>query len=46
MKQVSIYLSDPQVAALKALSEETGLAYAELIRRAVDQYLKAQKKEK
>ena len=40
MKSVNIYLSEPQIAALKALSEKSGLAYAELIRRAVDQYLK------
>ena len=44
MKSVNIYLSEPQIAALKVLSEKSGLAYSELIRRAVDQYLKEQKK--
>ena len=40
MKSVNIYLSEPQIAALKALSKKTNQPYAELIRRAVDQYLK------
>jgi predicted DNA binding CopG/RHH family protein len=43
MRRVNVFLSEPQIAALKALSEKTGLAYAELIRRAIDMFLKTRK---
>jgi predicted DNA binding CopG/RHH family protein len=40
MLRVNIFLPEPVVAALKALSEKTGMSYAEHIRRAIDAYLK------
>ena len=40
MKRISYHLTEPQIKALKQRSRETGLAVAELIRRAVDAYLK------
>jgi hypothetical protein len=43
MKRVDHYLTEAQVAALKALSEQTGLSLSDLLRRAVDLYLKEQK---
>ena len=44
MIRVNIFLPERVVAALKALSEKTGLSYAEHIRRAIDAYLKKEKK--
>jgi predicted DNA binding CopG/RHH family protein len=41
MQRVNVHLSEQQLAALKSLSEKTGLAYAELIRRAIDRFLEA-----
>lgn len=43
MIRVNIFLPERVVAALKALSEKTGLSYAEHIRRAIDAYLKKTK---
>ena len=43
MIRVNYHLTKGQVAALKALSRSTGLTVAELIRRAVDQYVKSRK---
>lgn len=43
MKRTHIFLPNPVVAAIKALSEKTGLSVAEHIRRAIDAYLKRQK---
>jgi len=40
MRRTNIYLTDTQQAALKRLSNTTGLRMAELIRRAIDAYLK------
>jgi predicted DNA-binding protein len=42
--RTNIHLPEKVVAALKALSEKTGLSYAEHIRRAVDAYLKKESK--
>ena len=39
MKRTNIYLSEVQHKALKKLSKKTGLSLAELVRRAVDDYL-------
>lgn len=39
-QRVDYHLTIPQVKALKALSAKTGLTVSELIRRAVDGYLK------
>lgn len=43
MKRINTHLTDKQIEALKALSKNTGLKVAELIRRAVDKYLENQK---
>lgn len=40
MVRLNHYLSEPQVHALQSLVKETGLSMAELVRRAVDAYLK------
>lgn len=39
MKRTHIFLPQPIIDKLKALSKKTGLSVAELIRRAVDAYL-------
>jgi len=39
MKRTNIHLSEKQIERLKALSKETGLTVAELVRRAIDEYL-------
>ena len=44
--RTDIYLTTDQVKRLKALNEKTGAPVAELIRRAVDEYLKKRKSEK
>ncbi len=43
MKRTNIFLPQPTIDKLKALSKETGLSVAELIRRAVDEYLRKKK---
>lgn len=45
MKRTNVHLSEKQLEALKALQEETGITTAEHIRRAIDAYLAAKKKE-
>jgi Ribbon-helix-helix domain len=40
MIRVNYHLTLPQLAALRTASRKTGLTVAELIRRAVDAYLK------
>ena len=40
MKRTHIFLPNPVISTLKALSEKTGLSVAEHIRRAIDEYLK------
>jgi predicted DNA-binding protein len=40
MKATRVYLKEKQVAALAVLSKKTGAPVAELIRRAIDAYLK------
>jgi hypothetical protein len=39
MKRVNYHLTTSQIAKLKRLSQKTELSIAELIRRAVDEYL-------
>lgn len=39
MKPVTYHLTERQIERLRAESERTGMAVAELIRRAVDAYL-------
>jgi hypothetical protein len=40
MHRTNIYLTDPQRAVLRRLAKTTGLTVAELIRRAIDAFLK------
>lgn len=40
MKRMNIHLSQKQIDRLKKLSNEAGLPLAELVRRAVDEFLK------
>jgi hypothetical protein len=40
VKRISLFLSDPQVAAFKTLARDLDRPYAELIRDALDQYLR------
>jgi hypothetical protein len=40
MKRVNYHLTESQIAALAAKSKKTGLSIAEIIRRAVDLYLR------
>jgi hypothetical protein len=40
MKRVSLFLSEPQIAALKKLSKRAGIKASELIRRFIDEGLK------
>jgi predicted DNA-binding protein len=42
MKRISTFLTEVEIERLKALSESTGISFAELIRRAVDEYLDRQ----
>ena len=44
--RTNIYLRPDQVKRLKALHEKTGAPVAELVRRAVDEYLEKRAKEK
>ncbi len=41
--RTNIYLRPDQVKRLRALNEKTGAPVAELVRRAVDEYLKKRK---
>lgn len=43
MKRTSLFLGRKQVAELRKISEETGAPVAELIRRAVDEYVARRK---
>lgn len=39
MKRTTIFITEPQEGHLQVESQRTGLSVAELIRRAIDQYL-------
>lgn len=43
MKRTALFLKEEQIKKLAALSKETGAPVAELIRRAIDAYLKGKK---
>jgi predicted DNA-binding protein len=43
MKRVATHITEQQHAALKELSAKTGLAVADLVRRAIDEYLSRSK---
>jgi len=45
MKRTALFLKTEQVKKLQVLSEKTGAPIAELIRRAIDAYLRMRKKE-
>jgi hypothetical protein len=45
MKRTALFLKEEQVIKLQKLSEKTGAPVAELIRRALDEYLKKRAKE-
>jgi Ribbon-helix-helix domain len=40
MKRISMFLSEPQILALKKLSKRVGIKVSELIRRFIDEGLK------
>jgi hypothetical protein len=42
---MNVYLNEKQKEVLERLSDKTGAPVAELIRRAIDQYLTTRKKE-
>ena len=42
MKRINIYIAEPQYEQLNALAERQGRPYSELIREALDQYLRRQ----
>jgi hypothetical protein len=42
MRRTNIYLSDAQLATLRALGDQRGLPMSELVRQAIDQWLTAQ----
>jgi hypothetical protein len=42
MNQLHVYFTEAQLAALKKLSERSGAPVSELVRRAVDAYIKKQ----
>jgi predicted transcriptional regulator len=43
MQRISLFLPTPQVEALQAMARERDMKLAELIRRAIEQFLKAEK---
>ena len=45
MKRTALFLKEEQLKKLQKLSEKTGAPVAELIRRALDEYLKKRAKE-
>ncbi len=44
MKRTNIFLPIQMLARLASLSNETGLSVAEIVRRAIEAYLKKEKK--
>jgi predicted DNA-binding protein len=45
MKRTALFLKEEQIKKLLALSDKTGAPVAELVRRAIDKYLKQRAKE-
>jgi predicted DNA-binding protein len=45
MKRTALFLKEEQIKKLQKLSEKTGAPLAELIRRAIDRYLRERVKE-
>lgn len=46
VKRTNIYLSENQLKQFKKLSKEKGIAFSELIRRALDQFLEKQNRKR
>jgi predicted DNA binding CopG/RHH family protein len=46
MKRINIYLSEKQDTALREIVKDSGIKYAEHVRRALDVYIKQLKLEK
>ena len=44
MERTNIYLTKPQLEKLRKFAVESGLTVAELVRRAIDLFLKAERK--
>lgn len=42
MKRIALFISFPQYEALQALAKKLGLRFSEVVRRALDEYLKQQ----
>lgn len=42
MKRINIHLTDLQIKELKKLSDNKGISVAEIVRRAIDDYLRKQ----
>ncbi len=42
MRRINIYIADPQYAEFQRLARERGRPYSELIREALDHYLRPQ----
>jgi hypothetical protein len=40
MRRIHLHFTDPQLARLRALADRSGLNVAELVRRALDDYLR------
>jgi predicted DNA-binding protein len=45
MKRTALFLKEEQINKLQKLSDKTGAPVAELVRRAIDKYLKERAKE-
>jgi predicted DNA-binding protein len=45
MQRTALFLKESQIQKLQLLSEKTGAAVAELVRRAIDAYLEQRKAE-
>lgn len=44
MKRVNVHLTDLQIKELRQLSDNKGMPVSELVRRAIDDYLRKQKR--
>ena len=43
MKRINFYIPDPMLAKLQALADQQDVALAELLRKAIEMFLKSQK---
>lgn len=42
MKRINLFMSEPQITAMKAMASRRDMSMSDIIRRAVDQYLTEQ----